>query len=126
MGGFASPLSKYAPAGAKVGSSWLYASSDGGASFRAVAQLGKLGDQVGTVIASPAPGTVLVARGTYQHPYLAASFDGGRQWADVYQGAFDYLGFTSASQGVAVVQSGTGTALLMSYDGGRHWAKAAI
>jgi photosystem II stability/assembly factor-like uncharacterized protein len=126
MGGFASPLSKTAPPGAKVGSSWLYASTDGGASFRAVSQLGQQGDQVGSVIAAPVPGRVLLNRGPYQHQYLAASSDGGRHWSDVRTGTFEYLGFTSADQGVAIVKAPRGTALLMTYDGGRHWAKATF
>ena len=63
MGGFASPLSKAAPKGATVGSSWLYLSTNGGTSFSAKAELSnKLSDMVGQVLSYPAPGTILLSR----------------------------------------------------------------
>jgi hypothetical protein len=42
MGGFAYPLSKSAPRGAKLDSIWLYFSSDGGKSFAAGPQVGRM------------------------------------------------------------------------------------
>ncbi|HUC14181.1 MAG TPA: hypothetical protein VMS00_06985 [Acidimicrobiales bacterium] len=44
MGGFAEGLSKSAPKGATLGSSWLYFSTNGGSSFQAGPELGPLGD----------------------------------------------------------------------------------
>jgi photosystem II stability/assembly factor-like uncharacterized protein len=51
-----------------------------------------------------------------------ATFDSGRQWSVVYgvpaSGGWQYVGFTTAEQGVAIGQSGT---LVMTYDGGHEW-----
>jgi hypothetical protein len=126
MGGFASPLSKSAPKGATVESSWLYVSTNGGTSFNAVSQLGKLGTEVGGVIASPAPGIIFLSRSTPTANELEASFDGGHHWSVVYNGSFNYLGFTTASQGVAIVGSASGTAMIMTHNGGHAWQKVSF
>ncbi|HTW06705.1 MAG TPA: hypothetical protein VME46_04295 [Acidimicrobiales bacterium] len=124
MGGFASPLSKSAPAGATIGSSWLYVSSNGGASFQAVSELGKMGTTIGAV-ASPAPGDIFVVDSSQSSgaSHLQASFNGGHSWASVYNGYFDYLGFTTTSQGVGIVGTLTAdkTAMVMTRDGGHSW-----
>ena len=120
MGGFAFPISKAAPPGATIASTWLYVSEDGGDTFVAGPELSRrpLG---GDVLASPVPGVVLLAepRG------LAQSLDGGAHWTVVYRGNLVYLGFTTPTQGVGIAVSPSGAAnttrLIMSYDGGRHW-----
>ena len=54
---------------------------------------------------------------------MIASFDAGRSWAVVYHGQPLFLGFTTPSQGVAIVRSSdTADTMIMSFDGGRHWA----
>ncbi len=127
MGGFAYPLTKSAPAGATLGSSWLYASTDAGDTFangpelvptRALYDYG--------VLASPVPGTVLMGRGTAPGE-LVASVDGGARWTVVYRAEPYFLGFTTASQGVGLVQ-GTGDAstMIMTLDGGRRWARVSF
>ena len=126
MGGFASPLSKSAPAGATLGSSWLYFSGNGGDSFQAGPELAPRGDDYSGVLASPSPGVVFIGRyGTSGQ--LVGSFDGGHHWEVVYGGSLFYLGFTSPSQGVGLVRlsggNGSGTAMIMSFDGGHHWAR---
>jgi sorbitol-specific phosphotransferase system component IIA len=126
MGGFASPLSKSAPKGATVESSWLYVSTNGGTTFKAVSELGKLGTEVGGVIASPAPGVIVLSRSTPTANELEASFDGGHHWSVVYNGSFNYLGFTTASQGVAIVGSASQTAMIMTHDGGHDWQKVSF
>ena len=119
MGGFAFPLSPSAPPGAKLGSSWLYASSDGGASFHAVRQVREADDGP---TASPAAGTILYGTFTAR-PRLVASFDGGRSFTVVANGEPLFVGFTSPAQGVAIVRTGSRTtSMLMSRDGGRQWA----
>ena len=123
MGGFAYPLSSSAPRGATVGSSWLYFSYNGGQSFQAGPELERTGDFGGGVLASPAPGVVLVGRGDANGQDLTASFDGGRHWTEVYRGQLFYLGFTSPTQGVGLVQSSRSTTtMIMTFDGGHHWA----
>lgn len=129
MGGFASPLSKSAPKGATVGSSWLYLSSNGGTSFAAVSELGtNPTDQVGQVLAYPAPGTMLVSRGSYQAQHLAASYDGGHHWYDVYAGGnFTYLGFTTSWQGVSIVSGAHNqTAMIITHNTGHVWSKVSF
>jgi hypothetical protein len=122
MGGFAEGLSKSAPKGASLGSSWLYLSSNGGSSFQAGPELGPLGDFFGSVLASPAPGVILLSHGDIGQD-LIASFNGGHTWANVYHGELTYLGFTSPLQGVGIVQSTSTTSrMIMTFDGGRLWA----
>ena len=122
MGGFAEGLSKSAPKGATLGSSWLYFSSNGGSSFQAGPELGPQGDFFGNVLASPEPGAILLSHGD-RGQELTASFNGGHSWAVVYHGELNYLGFTSPLQGVGIVQStSTTTRMIMTFDGGHHWA----
>jgi hypothetical protein len=132
MGGFASSLSKSAPPGAAIGSTWLYVSDDGGASFHAgplLARAGTGSPSYSGVLASPAPGAILSGRysgaGLEQ---LAASFDGGYHWSPVYSGDFFYLGFTSPAQGVGLLSSSAGggrarTTMVMTFEGGHVWSK---
>ena len=129
MGGFAQGLSPQAPPGAKLGSSWLYVSHDGGNTFEAGPELLWLGNAYYGVVASAAPDTVLAGRPAGKGA-LMASFDAGAHWREVYPGEPSYLGFTSASQGVGLVPSlygsyGTNT-MIMTFDGGHHWAKVTF
>jgi len=99
-------------------------SSDGGASFRRVDTALPLTD-AGAVTMSPSASTVIVGGGDQQGSVLLASFNGGASWTTVYRGGNsvvpDELGFTTTTQGVAIVSSGNTGHLLMTYDGGRHW-----
>jgi len=132
MGGFAYPLSKAAPAGAALGSSWLYFSDNGGQSFTAGPELGPRQDVFGGALASPSPGVVLISRsylsnGGVNEQDLRASFDGGHNWTVVYRGQILYLGFSSPAQGVAIVQSSPSTTgMIMTFDGGHHWAPVRL
>jgi hypothetical protein len=128
MGGFAYGLSKSAPPGATLESIWLYFSSDGGKTFTAGPEIGK---QVGFfgVVASPTPGAILAdGMSASGQDELLASFDAGVQWGVVYTGDVAYLGFTSPTQGVAIVrnfQSASST-MIMTFDGGHHWAPVSF
>jgi hypothetical protein len=126
IGGFASPLPAAAPKGAVLGSAWLYESADGGTSWSPVAQLGKRGEFYGEQLAHPTPASYIVSGISQDKPVLEASFDGGRQWSVVYRGSLGYLGFTTATQGVAIAYEpgpSNSTYLLMTYDGGRKWSE---
>jgi hypothetical protein len=95
MGGFAYGLSKAAPPGAALGSSWLYFSENGGTTFAAGPELGPQGYSFGDVLASPAPGTVVgglayFGNGDVNEQDLRASFDGGHHWTVVYRGQLFY------------------------------------
>jgi hypothetical protein len=127
MGGFAYPLSKAAPPGATIGSTWLYVSTNGGNTFVAGPELSRRPSYTG-VIASPAPGVLLLGEPSGTREILAESLDGGGHWASVNHGNVLYLGFTTSTQGVAIVGASSGTpnatSLIMTHDGGRHWKQA--
>jgi len=101
----------------------LYVSADGGASFRRVAA--PLPISGASSVTRSLAGGVVVGGSDAVGGTLLASFDGGSTWATVYRGgdliADDELGFTTATQGVAISLQGTTGQLLMTYDGGRHW-----
>jgi hypothetical protein len=127
IGGFAYGLSKSDPPGAKIGSNWLYFSNDAGARFRAGPEL-----QFGTYVysdalTSPSPQVILLGSTNGNRPDMVASFDGGVRWAVAYTAYPLFVGFTSPSQGVAIVRtSSSTTALIMSYDGGHTWAPVSF
>ena len=126
MGGFAFPLSSSAPPGARLGSTWLYLSSNGGQSFQPGPELSQLARPFfGQVLGSPAPNAIVTSRSSGTSNQLVASFDGGHTWNVVYQGNLFYLGFTSPNQGVGLVQSSSAsrTSMIMTFDSGRHWAR---
>lgn len=115
------------PAGTTTGP-WLFESSDGGRHFTAVGAIPKteaIGDAY-SVAMPPGEPEVVVVGGTG----LGASFDGGRTWKTVYSaspGQVRVLGFTTASQGFAIVTGGTdASTLLMTHDGGATWASVDL
>jgi photosystem II stability/assembly factor-like uncharacterized protein len=133
MGGFASPVTKAAPPGARPGSSWLYVSPDAGGHFYARAQLSSALTATFGVVAYPAPHEFLVAQESTTNKLLA-SFDAGHHWTTVYDGDVFYLGFTSPTQGVGLaveapkpgcsINSQCGqrtTVMIITFDGGHHW-----
>jgi len=116
----------------------VYSSSDGGVTFHQAATL-PAEYSAGGVVASPAAGVIVV--GTYRGAtqvtappaVLVASFDGGASWVSVATfdatGAWADLGFTSPTQGVAVLASSFGSApgtLVMTTDGGHTWKPLAF
>jgi len=126
MGGFASPLPSTAPAGATLGSSWLYFSTDGGETFQAGPELGTLGTSFGEVV-SPSPGVLLVTESGAGGEHLIESFDGGVHWAVVYRGAPRSVAFATPTQGFALVESSNhATKMIATADGGRHWASVTF
>ncbi len=79
--------------------------------------------------ASPAPGAVVIATtGAGGNVVFVATYNAGATWQKVFGITTDddtaFLGFTSASQGVAIVDDvgGTVATLLMTFNGGRSWA----
>jgi hypothetical protein len=102
----------------------VYASNDGGTTFHQVATLTPTPSSV-MLVASPSPQTIVV--GVYTNQLmLKASFDGGATWKTVAHaqqpGSWADLGFTSPTQGVAVLSStATQATLLMTLDGGQTW-----
>jgi photosystem II stability/assembly factor-like uncharacterized protein len=106
---------------------YLYTSSDGGANFT---QAGRVPFQDATVTAAsqPAgtPSTVVLAVSGGRVGFLDSTFDGGRTWQLVYKtlGTVDFVGFTTAAQGVAIASASASgpSEMLMTFDGGHNWA----
>jgi len=94
-------------------------SSNGGITFRPV--VATLPSNAYGPVASPRPGVVVV--GSSAGNGLLATFDEGSTWKVVYhqptsQGC-NYVGFTTAAQGVAIETDGT---MLMTFNGGHRWS----
>jgi photosystem II stability/assembly factor-like uncharacterized protein len=102
----------------------LFVSHDGGRTFSEAATPLPLVsvDRIATASAS----VIAVAGSTDAQSQIQASFDGGRTWTPVFEhaagSAFQDLGFTNSSQGVAIVlDADGGDLLLMTSDGGESW-----
>jgi photosystem II stability/assembly factor-like uncharacterized protein len=115
------------PAGTTTGP-WLFESSDGGSAFAAVAAIPTTAAVSGaySVAAPPGEPEVVVVGGSG----LMATFDGGHTWRAVYRasaGLIRVVGFTTATQGVAIVTGGTDVStLLMTRDGGATWTPVGL
>jgi photosystem II stability/assembly factor-like uncharacterized protein len=114
------------PAGSPTPSTWLFRSDDGGASFQPVGPL-TVANAAG-LVATPVPSTVVVGG---SGPSLVATFDGGHTWQAVYRSpsvqSWTYLGFTTATQGVAIGGgAGGSTVMAMTRDGGRSWTPVSF
>jgi photosystem II stability/assembly factor-like uncharacterized protein len=118
------------PAGLTRGP-WLFTSADGGGHFAVAGEIAtSTGADVQTaasVTAPPGHPQVVVVGGVG----LVATFDGGRTWRTVYSTAAGrevrFVGFTTATQGVAIVTGGAGiSTLLMTRDGGAVWSPVTL
>jgi photosystem II stability/assembly factor-like uncharacterized protein len=106
---------------------WLFHSTDGGQTFSAVGEVPGRSPLSFTV----APGSDQTIVVDDSQVGLEASFDGGRTWKTVEPGTaysssggeqwFGYVGFTTASQGVAVRYK-PAPEVLITRDGGRTWS----
>ena len=108
----------------------VFVSTDGGGSFSQLATALPVGCVGSSALASPNASVAVVACSSG----LTATFDGGASWSTVDGGVSDVadLGFTTASQGVAVAIDAAGTSydatgtLLMTHDGGHTWTAVDI
>ncbi len=95
----------------------LFVSNNGGSTF--VPSGETLPEDTFGPIATAGPGVVVMGVGGTG---LLATFDGGAQWSTVYASSSEYawqqVGFTTPTQGVAIDGDGT---MLMTYDGGHQW-----
>lgn len=106
--------------GTTAGQLTAMSSSNGGTTFS------RVGTVPGTTISSwavaPAqPSDILAVTGSG----IVRSTDGGATWSTVYPasaGGSAYVGFTTATQAVAVVGSAQAPVLVMSHDGGATWS----
>ena len=113
--------------GTAAGTEWLYTSSDGGTSFTPVGSI-PVQSPPSLAVAAGRPETIVAANGNK----LVATFDGGKSWTTVAGSAggsmFTFVGFTNATQGVAIEQTlgSTTAAALMTYDGGKTWTTVSF
>jgi hypothetical protein len=102
-----------------------YFSNTGGATFFLGGVVPTTGGAGGSVVASPSPGAAVTDVVTNSGWELVETFNNGASWRVVATSpeslAFTYLGFTSASQGVAIESGAQTSVLLMTFDGGRVW-----
>jgi len=103
----------------------LFVSSDGGQTF--VQSATAVPIQVAAV-AMPSPSDLHVAGSLHGdgRAVIYASGNGGRPWRETFRGPsdqqFTYIGFTTPSQGVAILSgSNGGNRMLMTRDGGNSW-----
>ncbi|MHB8674389.1 MAG: WD40/YVTN/BNR-like repeat-containing protein [Candidatus Limnocylindrales bacterium] len=117
------------PSGGLPMGAHLYLARDGGLTFTLVAGTLPLGYP--SWIAMPTATTIAIAGTRTSGSAIAISADSGRTWRVAAVGsateAIIYLGFTTATQGVAIAtdQAGGGR-LLMTRDGGRSWSPVAF
>jgi photosystem II stability/assembly factor-like uncharacterized protein len=107
----------------------VFASMDGGASFRETGSGGPVSSLDG--VAAPAQGAILVAGGrSGGGSAIVASFNGGKDWESVQTlpaSVGPTLSFTSPQDGFALSGSGDGAAeLWLTRDGGRTWSAVSI
>ncbi len=119
------------PAPGLTAGAWLFTSDDAGRQFHTVVRIDAPQfenlDSVGSVATAPDEPQVVVVGGAG----MAATFDGGHIWRTVYTASAGqlvrFVGFTTASQGVAIVAGGTRpSALLMTHDRGASWHPVAL
>jgi hypothetical protein len=118
--------------GTSAGHNWLFHSTDGGSTFTSVGQVPGNNPQSLTV----APGhsqTIVMADSQLG---LQASFDGGHTWSTALPGLtngalaspggwYGFVGFTTATQGVAIRYKSVPT-LFMTRDGGHTWSPVSF
>jgi hypothetical protein len=114
-------------AGTQADREYLFRSTDGGSHFGLVGPVP--GGPAQSMTVAPGKGQTIVV--SVPVVGLEASFDGGQHWSTVLplsaiggtQSGFGYVGFTSATQGVAVLyQLGAARTLYLTRDGGHDWA----
>jgi photosystem II stability/assembly factor-like uncharacterized protein len=105
-----------------------YFSADGGGTFKQA--IGKLPLYAGSAVATGTPGTAVVGyTGSDGVAQMLATFDRGATWTTVYRGPaglMTFIGFTSSSQGVAILDSQSTGLMLMTFDGGRSWNRVSL
>jgi len=138
IGGFGGYLAPGTPHYLKLQSNWVFISHDSGLTFVPTYRVVIDGssewlDWLTSLPASPAPGSILVAKtmnhgqSTIDHLYL--SRNGGKSWASVYATTptpfapvIQFVAIASPRLGYAIVQRTTSTsALIISVNGGLTW-----
>lgn len=123
LGGYGQSPVVGGPLGAKVGSTWLRISTNGGASFHWGPQIGATYADSALILAAPSA-THFFAAASSAPTSLTATFDGGRHWIRVLHGDIISLTFLSPTFGFGFgFAGGYGTAAeaIETLDGGHSW-----
>ena len=110
----------------------LLGSSDGGASFGPSRKVPVASAELAAAIGSSTVAVAAQANGSNSADVdLEVSFDNGASWRSVYRHAgsgWSELGFTTVTQGVAIVIGAPGhvNTMIFTTDGGRQWAPVSF
>jgi len=125
IGGFGDSPVAHKPPGAAQESTWIYVSSNGGASFQPGPEIGKTFGDSAAIFAAPSPSTMFADKVTTS-TYLTASFDGGSHWSRVFHGAVTSLTFVTPTVGFGFVGvSNSKDEIIETVDGGHAWSVLA-
>jgi hypothetical protein len=137
IGGYGEDVAPGTPRNLKVGTNWLFASSNGGGTFVPVSRFGNENtsqwlDGVAGLPASPSPGVIFIVQ-TFQKGQsyverLLTTRNDGKTWRAVFvpktpaMDSIEYLAFVSPRLGFGIVDGGTSKSILIvSTDGGLTW-----
>jgi hypothetical protein len=136
IGGFGEVVAPGTARKLKVGTNWLFSSSNGGRTFGPISHFGNENttqwlDGVPGLPASPSPGVIYIVQ-TYQKGQsdverLRSTRNDGKTWSTVsvpkslLMDSFQYLSFASPHLGFGIVYGGSSTMLIVSSNGGRTW-----
>jgi hypothetical protein len=137
IGGYGDDVAPGTPRQLKVGTNWLFSSSNGGLTFVPVSHFGNENttqwlDGVPGLPASPSPGVIFTVE-SYQKGQtfverLLATRNDGKTWHVVYiptspaTDSIEYLAFASPTLGFGIVEGAASkSTLIVSTNGGRTW-----
>jgi hypothetical protein len=132
IGGFGGDDSGPVPPGAKLGSTWLYISTNAGATFKSGLEIAKTYSGGATILAAPSTSTLLAVDEYFSPSVLVVSFDGGLHWSkvgvsgDTSISEVVSLRFVAPMFGFGLVQnSNDKSAVIETTDGGHAWTVIA-
>jgi hypothetical protein len=140
IGGYGEDVLPGTPRKLKVGTNWVFSSTNGGRTFVPTSQFGDENttrwlDGAAGLPASPSPGVIFAAetyeKGQTSAEHLFSTRNDGKTWTSVYtpnspsMDSIQYVAFASPRLGFAIVDGDTSKSILIvSTDGGRTWHRS--
>jgi photosystem II stability/assembly factor-like uncharacterized protein len=136
IGGYGDSVAPGTPHNLKVGTNWLFSSSNGGRTFVPISRFGNENttewtDGVPGLPASPSPGVIFTvetyAKGPSYVEHLLVTRNDGTTWAAVYianspaMDSIQFVAFASPRLGFGIIDGDSRSLLIVSTDGGRTW-----